>query len=52
MLYVAVSRLYVYATAVRPTFIKLPSEDPRSGDGGLVGKLMMSMYGTRDAAQN
>ena len=52
VLYVDVSRLYLYATAVRPTFIKLPSEDPRSGDEGLVGKLMMSMYGTRDAAQN
>ena len=52
VLYVDVSRAYFYAKAVRPTFIKLPSEDPRSNESGVVGKLMMSMYGTRDAAQN
>ena len=52
VLYVDVSRAYFYARSVRPTFIKLPDEDPRSGEAGLVGKLMMSMYGTRDAAQN
>ena len=47
-----VSRAYFYAKSVRPTYIKLPSEDPRAGEEGIVGKLMMSMYGTRDAAQN
>ena len=47
-----VSRAYFYAQAVRPTYIKLPSEDPRSGETGVAGKLMMSMYDTRDAAQN
>ena len=52
VLYVDVSRAYFYAKSVRPTFIKLPAEDPRSNEEGLVGKLMMSMYGTRDAAQN
>ena len=52
VLYVDVSRAYFYAKSVRPTFIKLPAEDPRSSEEGLVGKLMMSMYGTRDAAQN
>ena len=52
VLYIDVSRAYFYAKSVRPTYIKLPSEDPRSGEEGLVGKLMMSMYGTRDAAQN
>ena len=52
VLYVDVSRAYFYAKSVRPTYIKLPDEDPRSNEPGVVGKLMMSMYGTRDAAQN
>ena len=52
VLYIDVSRAFVYAKAVRPTYINLPAEDPRSGEPGLVGKLLMSMYGTRDAAQN
>ena len=52
ILHVDVSRAHFYAKAVRPTHIKLPGEDPRSGETGVVGKLMMSMYGTRDAAQN
>ena len=52
ILYVDVRRAHFYAKALRPTYIKLPSEDPRSGETGVVGKLMMSMYGTRDAAQN
>ena len=52
VLYVDVSRAYFYAKSIRPTYIKLPDEDPRAGEQGTVGKLMMSMYGTRDAAQN
>ena len=51
-MYVDVSRAYFYAKSVRPTYIKLPAEDPRAHKDGVVGKLMMSMYGTRDAAQN
>ena len=47
-----VGRACVYARFVRPTVIKLPTEDPRASDEGLVGKLMMSMYGTRDATPN
>ena len=50
--YVDVSRAYFNAKAVRPTFVKLPAEDPRAGEGNVCGRLMMSMYGTRDAAQN
>ena len=52
VLYIDVKRAYFCATAVRPTYIELPAEDPRSGEDGLVGKVMMSMCGTRDAAQN
>ena len=44
VLYIDVSRAYFYAKSVRPTYIKLPEEDPRSGEGGLVGKLKYSMY--------
>ena len=35
VLYVDISRAYFYAKSVRPTYIKLPSEDPRSGEPGL-----------------
>ena len=52
ILYVDVSRAYFYAKSVRPTYIKLPAEDPRAGDPTVCGKLLFSMYGTRDAAQN
>ena len=47
-----VSRAYFYAKAVRPVYVKLPEEDLLPGDEGKCGKLHMSMYGTRDAAQN
>ena len=47
-----VCRADFYAMAVRPTYIKLPAEDQRSREEGVVGKLMVSMYGMRDAAQN
>ena len=47
-----VSKAHFYAKSKRKAFIKLPSEDPRAGEDGLCGKLLMSMYGTRDAAQN
>ena len=52
ILYVDVSRAYFYARSERPTYIKLLAEDPRSSELVLCGKLLFSMYGTRDAAQN
>ena len=52
LLYADVSRAYFYAKAVRPVYVRLPSEDRESGDEGKCGKLRMSMYGTRDAALN
>lgn len=47
-----VSRAYFYAESIRPVFIELPTEDRLPGDEGLVGRLNLSLYGTRDAAQN
>ena len=51
-MYADVSRAYFYAKAVRPVYVKLPDEDMTEGDECRCGKLMMSMYGTRDAALN
>ena len=36
----------------RKSWIKLPSEDPRSNEEGVCGLLERSMYGCRDAGQN
>lgn len=47
-----VSRAYFYAESIRPVFIELPKEDRTPTDEGLVGRLNLSLYGTRDAAQN
>ena len=46
------SRAYFYAPATRPLFIEIPIEDWNEGDEGMVGQLQLSLYGTRDAAQN
>ena len=47
-----VKRAYFYAAAKRAIFIELPSEDRMDGDEEMVGRLNLSLYGTRDAAQN
>ena len=52
VLYLDVSRADFYAKSIRPTFVKLPSEDPKSKDPNVCGRLIMTMYGTRDAALN
>ena len=52
LVYADVSRAYFYAKAVRPVYVKLPDEDLAPGDEHRCGKLLMSMYGTRDAALN
>ena len=52
LLYADVSRAYFYAKAVRPVYVKLPDEDRGPEDEGKCGRLLMSMYGTRDAAVN
>lgn len=51
-MYADVSWAYCYVKAVKPVYVKLPDEDMAEGDGCRCGRLMMSMYGTRDAALN
>jgi len=45
-------RAYVYAPSRRPIFIEIPAEDRLPGDEDRIGQLKLSLYGTRDAAQN
>ena len=52
LMYADVSRAYFYAKAVRPVYVRLPEEDMAEGDESRCGRLMMSMYGTRDADLN
>ena len=47
--FIDVRRAYFQAKARRSVYVKLPEEDYEEGK---VGKLLKSMYGTRDAAQN
>ena len=51
-MYADVSRAYFHARAVRPVFDDLPAEDRGPGDVNRCGRLLMSIYGTRDAALN
>ena len=52
ILSIDIKRAYFYAPASRPIFIEIPMEDYETGDEKRVGKLNLSVYGTRDAAQN
>merc|ERR1711884_502121 len=49
ILSIDVSRAYFYAESIRPVFIRIPEEDLLPGDEGQVGRLNLSLYGTRDA---
>ena len=42
---------FLYGDAVRELFIELPANDPAAKDGDKVGRLIKSLYGTRDAPQ-
>merc|ERR1711884_669359 len=52
ILIVDIKRAYFYAKAQKDVYIKLPPEDPRAGDPNACGKLLKSLYGTRDAGAN
>merc|ERR1711978_132713 len=47
-----IRRAYFYAEAQRPIYVRLPPEDPRHADTSVCGKLLKSLYGTRDAGAN
>lgn len=47
-----IKRAYFHAPATRPIFIEIPREDREPGDEGMVARLNLSLYGTRDAAMN
>ena len=52
LMVVDISRAHFYADASRSVFIKLPEEEPRSGEAGVCGRLLKTMYGTLDAADH
>ena len=52
MMTIDVRRAYFYAPAQRAVYIQIPAEDREPGDEGMVGRLNLSLYGTRDAAMN
>ena len=52
VLFADVRRAYFNAKVTRDVYVRLPKEDPRSNDRETCGKLRLSIYGTRDAAQN
>ena len=47
-----VRRAHFYAKAIRRVFVRLPEEDPASENKDACGELLISMYGTQDAAAN
>ena len=47
-----IKRAYFNALARRPIFIEIPQTGLELGDEGCLGQLQLSLYGTRDAAQN
>ena len=47
-----IKRAYFYTPAQQPVYVRLPPEDPRSKDPNACGRLLKSLYGTRDAGAN
>ena len=47
-----VKRAYFHAKATRDIYIEIPSKDRKPGEGDVVGKLELCLYGTCDAALN
>ena len=47
-----VKRAYFHAKATRDIYVEIPAEDKTPGEGDVVGKLQLCLYGTRDAALN
>ena len=47
-----ISRVFFHAPVKRKVYVQLPDEDRGKGQEQLCGRLYVSIYGTRDAAQN
>eukprot|EP00969_Alexandrium_andersonii_P119798 5296583-Alexandrium_andersonii.AAC.1 len=47
--FIDIKRAFFHAVARREVYVELPPED---AEAGMRGRLLKSMYGTRDAAQN
>ena len=47
-----VARAYFNAPSLEPTFVEICDEDFEPGDEDMCGELLVSMYGTRQAASN
>ena len=52
MMAIDVERAYFYARRKILVFIEIPMKDRELGDEHKAGQLNLSLYGTRDAAQN
>ena len=51
MMFSDVKRAYFHAPATRELYVEVPKEDP-NWQPGFLGRLKLSLYGTRDAAAN
>ena len=47
-----ISRAHPHCPIHRKVYIRLPQEDPSSGDRAMCGRLNIALYGARDAGQN
>ena len=45
-------RFHFYSKATRELYAEIPSEGKEPEDGDVVGRLVRSLYGTRDAPMN
>ena len=52
LMHIDISRAYFHAACTKPTYVEIPEEDKGVGDEEKVGKLYVSMYGTREAQMN
>ena len=50
IIHISASRAHFHAKAQRPVLVRLPHQDKGKHDGGKIGLLRMSMYGTQHAA--
>ena len=52
LMFLDITRAHPHCDMKRKLWIRLPKEDPKSGDPDVCAQLLKSMYGARDAGQN